>query len=129
MNDNAQLPRIVFQIQNVDSGGAWGELAMFAEDALLMRAQEYPLTMLSGQLSAWSDRVDDNEHCAMFCLDVSGHPEFLGTFRIEPRPKGWQFTAINEIRRHEKLFTLNECKQMVSLFREQLLNALDSFAH
>ena len=129
MNDNAHLPRIVFQIQRVDSNGAWGELAMFADGELLMRARDYPLTMLSSQLSAWSNCVDDGDHCAMFFLNIAGHPEFLSTFRIEPRPTGWQFTSISEIRRHERLFTLNEYKQMVSLFREQLLSALDSSDH
>ena len=114
------IPQIFFRVERDDRGSAWGEILVRVGRQTLFHHPNYPLTALARQLAAWSARVTDDMHAACFVFNLPEHPDLLGTFRIEPRPVGWQFTSMSERRTHEEMLPLERFKQMSERFCHEL---------
>ncbi len=77
-----------------------------SNDAIVAELLDFPVIALKEQLRAWLTVASDTAApCFIFRSD---NPEWTGTFRIEPRPKLWQFTSWKERFRSAELLSLEE---------------------
>lgn len=93
-----------------------GNIAVVVDGACLFRGASYPLAELAQQLREWLHRAHDGENAPCFVFRPSSAPELLGSFRLEPRPVGWQFTSTREKMRHDRLLSFDEVRAMVAGF-------------
>jgi len=78
---------------------------------VILDLREYPVRDLKEQLRAWLAIVDDQRAPAF--IFTQANSELTGTFRIEPRAAGWQFTSWKELVRSEELLTLGEWRTIL----------------
>jgi hypothetical protein len=82
-----------------DHTGHVGNLTVAVDGLRLFTLNSFPLSDLARQAAVWSVAVDDADHYTAF-IYRDEQDRWLGAFRIEPRPDGWQFTSVFEDRRH-----------------------------
>ncbi|MDM3870147.1 hypothetical protein QSV34_02130 [Porticoccus sp. W117] len=116
-----EVGSIHYKISEVIDGDFWGSIKVEIEGKLLLKLRNYPLSELSRQLTDWADRVDDSQQAMCFIFH-SENSDYLGTFRIEPRPQKWEFTSWKEKRRPPRLLELEEYKSIVQKFICELSN-------
>ncbi len=113
---------IDFEITGVIDDDYWGSIKVIIDGKLLLKLRNYPLSELSRQLKEWADIVDDSQKTLCFIF-YSESPEYLGTFRIEARPKNWEFTSWKEKRRPPRLLELAAYKAIAYKYVSKLSNA------
>ncbi len=87
-------------------------LIVSSRNTELLRLDRYPLLELKAQLKEWLSTVtEENSECFIFNPKTETH---VGTFRIEPRENGWQFTSTKEKIRSKELLALSEWKSLIS---------------
>jgi len=83
-----------------DVSNATVEVAVLG--AAVAQVPDASIPSLCSELSAWAAVANDAKPRS-FVFSGGGRSELLGSFRIEPRPVGWQFTSTLERRRHDPL--------------------------
>ena len=79
---------------------------------VILATDKLPVQELKYQLDEWVEIVNDTNNCQCFIFSPRDK-ELIGSFRIEPRPVGWQFTSMWEKRRSEEIISLNDWKKVV----------------
>ena len=114
-----QLPLIQFRIHELRGNDAWGNIRLYFKGELLLDLNDYPIEELSRQLHNWSMVVSDlTPKCFVFEYTDK---LLTGTFRVESRPKLWEFTSTKEIKRPANLIEL-------SLYIKMVLNFVNSLS-
>jgi hypothetical protein len=102
---------------------AEGSVSVAIDGSCVFEKKPFPLIDLSRQLREWLQRAHDAENAPAFIFRSSSAPHLLGSFRIEPRRGGWQFTSAEEKKRHSRLLSFDEVRSMVAGFTNVLPNA------
>lgn len=92
------------------------DIEVVIDGEILVRLDRFPVRDLACALEAWLGRVNDHDTVECFLFQNEERPELTGTFRIEPRPTGWQFTSMHEKRRHHRMIQLPEYRQILQAF-------------
>jgi hypothetical protein len=95
-------PRIEFKVKQGSREADLVTIEVKAENRTLAFVTGVPLSQLCNELAAWTGSASDATPSS-FVFSGGGNPRLLGTFRIEPRPVGWQFTSAVERLRHDPL--------------------------
>lgn len=98
-----------------DHTGHVGNLTVVVDGLSLFTLTSFPLSDLARQAALWSVAVDDADHCTAF-IYRDEQDRWLGAFRIEPRPDGWQFTSVFEDRRHSTMLELDSIRDAIAAF-------------
>jgi hypothetical protein len=78
----------------------------------VLHLDDFPTSELRSQLCNWLVAVtEENAKCFIF---ESTERNQTGSFRIEPRPNGWQFTSIKESTRSNELLSLQEWRNILN---------------
>ncbi len=102
-----------------DHTGYTGNLTVTVDGLRLFTLNSFPLSDLARQAAVWSVAVDDADHCTAF-IYRDEQDRWLGAFRIEPRPDGWQFTSVFEDRRHCTMLELDNIRDAITAFSDRL---------
>ena len=116
MRERTPTDRLGASIDIVRADSDTSDLALVrvtVDGETMVELPDVPLLRLADQLEAWAASVDDDAHCTSFLVR---DPLLQGTFRIEPRPLGWQFTSCRERRRHTRLLTLADWRTAIAQF-------------
>ena len=77
----------------------------------IVNYDNYPVADLLGQLQNWLEEVtEENSICFIY---KNENRSLFGTFRLEPRHIGWQFTSWNELERSEETLPLSQWKEII----------------
>ncbi len=87
-------------------------VAVYGDGKLILESNELPVEELKKQISEWIDTVNDYANYQCFVFSPKD-PALIGSFRIEPRPNGWQFTSMWEKRRSEEIITLADWQTII----------------
>ena len=79
---------------------------------IVLVTEKLPVEELKQQLVEWIETVNHDDNCQCFIF-LPRDQSLVGSFRIEPRPVGWQFTSMWEKRRSEEIISLAEWKKIV----------------
>jgi len=112
---------VVFEVTVLgrDHTGHVGNLTVAVDGLSLFTLTSFPLSDLARQAAVWSVAVDDADHCTAF-IYRDEQDRWLGAFRIEPRPDGWQFTSVFEDRRHSIMLELDSIRDAITAFSDTL---------
>lgn len=102
-----------------DHTGHVGDLTVAVDGLRLFTLTSFPLSDLARQAALWAVAVDDADHCTSF-IYRDEQDRWLGAFRIEPRPDGWQFTSVFEDRRHSTMLELDGIRDAITAFADTL---------
>ena len=109
----------VVNVLGRDHSGHIGDLTVVVDGLRLFTLTSFPLSDLARQAAVWSVAVDDADHCTAF-IYRDEQDRWLGAFRIEPRPDGWQFTSVFEDRRHSIMLELDSIRDAITAFSDTL---------
>lgn len=104
------------------TGANDANIEVVIDGEVLVRLDRYPIRDLACALEEWLGRVNDHDNVECFVFRVEDCPELTGTFRIEPRPIDWQFTSMYEEKRHHRLVSLLEYRQILQAFIDEERN-------
>jgi len=78
---------------------------------IVLDFDDFPVEELIHQIEAWLSEVTEEK--AKVFIYKSHSRELHGTFQIEARPTGWQFTSWKEKRRSPEILTLEQWRAIL----------------
>ena len=88
-----------------------GQIRVSSKGRTIVEYNNYPVNDLCDQLMDWIGIVTEkNAHCFIYQNETRS---LFGTFRIEPRSAGWQFTSWNELERAGEMLPLDQWKAIL----------------
>jgi len=88
-----------------------GRVVVSSSGKTIVDYENYPVGDLCDQLLKWLEVVTEkNASCFIY---QNENRSLFGTFRIEPRSAGWQFTSWNELDRANEMLPLEQWKALL----------------